>query len=127
MVESFITSLSVHLFSLTGGLPILYGWYLIGTMFITIFSYIFIAYFASMIFAKNQKLKYLLYCFIVAIVFVVTSAVALQQINLLTECKYVTFEITYLEDNRTVSFQEPVCRQKKNYYDDLPDWIYQSS
>lgn len=127
MVESFITSLSVYLFSLTGGLPILYGWYMIGTMFIIMFSYIFIAYFAAMIFVKNQKLKYLLYCLIAAFAFVITSAVAITQINMLIDCKNVTVEITYLENNRTVSSPKTVCREKKNYYDDFPDWFYQSS
>lgn len=127
MVESFITSLSVYLFSLTGGLPILYGWYLIGTMFIVIFSYIFIAYFAAMIFTKNQKLKYILSCLSVTIIFIITSAVALKQITYLSECKYVTIEFTYIDTNRTETTQEKICRQKKNYYDDFPDWIYQSS
>lgn len=127
MVESFITYLSVYLFSLTGGLPILYGWYLVGTMFIVMFSYIFIAYFAAMIFAKNQKLKYILSCLIAAFVFVMTSAVAIQQINLLTECKYVIIEIIFTDTNRTDLSQEKVCRQKKNYYDNFPDWVYESS
>lgn len=127
MIESFITSLSVYLFTLTGGLPILYGWYLIGTMFVVMFSYIFIAYFAAIIFTKSQKFKYILSCLIAAFVFVITSAVAIQQINLLTECKYVTIEITYIDTNRTVSLQKKVCRQKKNYYDDFPDWVYESS